>query len=209
MNLATWIGGRKGHPYKKVARILKKILLTLDDVSIASYTSKNLLDEDELKKFDAIVSYTQGGWILLEKEMNALTQFIKNGGGFIGIHGATASFKKNPEYHELLGARFIGHGLPRKFNSHVLNEKHFITKNIKDFFIFDEPYKHNILKKDLDILIVRKEKSKDEPLVFTNVIGEGRIVYLAFGHFAKNFNDENIQELIRRSVIWASRKKDK
>lgn len=200
--VAIWIGGRRGHPYTKVAKHLESIILSMDGFVTRLHDSKALLVPSHMKLIDAIVSYTQGGWDLDETEEDALFSFIEEqGGGFVGVHGATASFKNNPKYHDFLGARFSGHGLPRKFTCVPVDEKHPVMTGIGKFTIRDEPYIHE-MRENVQVLMIREDDQ--EPVVYVKEVGKGRIVYMAFGHSAKIFKNNQIaRQLIKNALSWS------
>jgi type 1 glutamine amidotransferase len=87
-------------------------------------------EKDKISQFDAIcfLSTTQNPFApfkdeflkLSEEERNAakekemrlrenLMAFVKNGGGFVGIHAATDTFYEWPEYGEMVNGYFNGH----------------------------------------------------------------------------------------------------
>src|SRR5580765_3708322 len=59
--------------------------------------------------FDCVVLNTQGE-TFSASQVEALTQWVRGGGGLIGVHSAAATNKNDDAYARLLGSRFIGHG---------------------------------------------------------------------------------------------------
>ncbi|MHA1680465.1 MAG: ThuA domain-containing protein [Promethearchaeota archaeon] len=202
MNVAIWVGGRKGHPFTKAGLLLREIISSINDARITTFDSKDLLEPGTLKEFDVIVSYTQGGWVLSPEEEESLFSFVSGGCGFIGVHGATASFKQNPNYHEFIGGRFTGHGLPRKYVAKVLIKEHPIMAGVHDFIIKDEPYNHELQRDKITILMARESKNESEPVVYSKFFNRGKIVYMAFGHFTRSFKNQDVRRLIINSVNW-------
>ncbi len=62
-----------------------------------------------LDYFDAVLFYTNGETSLTDDQKADLLAFIRSGKGFIGVHTATATATKWPEYGEMLGAYFDNH----------------------------------------------------------------------------------------------------
>src|SRR5688500_5648624 len=60
-------------------------------------------------KFDCIMIYTQGD-TFSPAQVGTLVNFVRSGGGLVGVHSATATNKTDDAYARLLGSRFIGHG---------------------------------------------------------------------------------------------------
>ncbi len=203
MRIALWLGGNMGHPYKKVIPFLRAIAGTIPGVRVAMFPFKKLLTGNMIRFFDCVVAYTQGGGFLPGEE-DLLLDFVASGKGFVGIHGATASFKSHPRYHEMLGGRFIGHALPRKFEVRAVDSTHAITSGLKPFTIKDEPYEHELDMENVHVLLERVDKKGTTPAAWVKAHGFGHVVYIALGHFAGNFKNKAFQELIRRAISWAS-----
>jgi len=102
-----------------------------------------ILNPDSLGIYKAIVNYTT---FLepLEKQINALLDAVRNGKGFVGIHGASATFWNSPAYLDMIGGKFITHDPNKEFLVKIRSAgavvPHPITKDIDDFTIQDELY---------------------------------------------------------------------
>src|ERR1051326_5722930 len=90
-------------------------------------------------KFDCAVLYTQGQ-TFDSAQVEALTKFVRNGGGLVAIHSAAATNKTDDAYARLIGSRFIGHGPVFDFTVSVSDKEHPIAHRIQDFRITDELY---------------------------------------------------------------------
>lgn len=66
---------------------------------------------ENLKRYDAVLFNNNTTWekTLNEDQRNALLEYVRQGGGFIGIHAASDSCKNWKEGQELIGAVFAGH----------------------------------------------------------------------------------------------------
>ena len=68
------------------------------------YNAKNLND------FDAVLFYTGGTLEMDDQQKADFLSFVRDDGkGFIGIHSATITFTKWPEYGEMIGGYFDEH----------------------------------------------------------------------------------------------------
>ena len=205
MRIALWLGGNKGHPYKKVIPFLRTIAGAIPGARVAMFPFKKLLAGSMIRFFDCVVAYTQGGEFLPGEE-DLLLDFVASGKGFVGIHGATASFKAHPRYHAMLGGRFTGHALPRKFEARAVGAEHFITSGMKPFTIKDEPYEHELDMEKIHVLVERVDKKGTAPAAWVKEHGQGRVAYIAIGHFAGNFKNGAFQGLISRAILWSMKK---
>ena len=82
--------GGKYHPFEEAGKFLSEKLKEKCEVHLVNNT--DFLESGRLFNFDVLVFYTQGG-VLKESQEKNLIKFVKNGGGFVGIHSANASFK--------------------------------------------------------------------------------------------------------------------
>ena len=209
MRVASWFFGRKGHPYKKMEVALSRLLATVDGIEHEAFHDKDILSSDILATFDVLITYTQHapGKELETGEEDALFSFVESGGGFVGIHGATASFKTNPRYHEFLGGRFTGHGLPCKIHARVVDRDHPVTAGLgmATFSLKDEPYDHELLDERVHVLVDRDGKRGTAPMAWIKEHGKGRIVYIAFGHYTKVLEHPAVRGLVLGAVSWATR----
>src|SRR5713101_7794035 len=64
------------------------------------------LAEVKRSDYDVLVFYTSK-YTLNELQERALEKFVEEGGGIVGIHGASFSFENSTYWTRLLGARFI------------------------------------------------------------------------------------------------------
>lgn len=65
--------------------------------------------EAELGRFAAVVFLHASGDLLDERGRSALAEYVRRGGGFMGVHGAATAEPSWPGYASLLGARFTRH----------------------------------------------------------------------------------------------------
>ncbi|HOF32707.1 MAG TPA: ThuA domain-containing protein [Spirochaetota bacterium] len=139
-----------------------------------------------------------------DQVIQQIHSFIKYGGGFLVIHNGI-SLQSNHRFRDIIGAEFKEHPVYQKINYHV-SKKHFITENIDDFSINEEPYIFNFYDFDSFNVIIEStsEDGTSSPSLWIKDTGKGRIAYLAPGHDKKTFENENIQKLIRNAADWCS-----
>jgi hypothetical protein len=71
--------------------------------------SLEVLPQLELKSFQAMALYIHHKTISASA-LESLDDFVRRGGGLLAIHSASASFKQEARYFQILGGRFVGHG---------------------------------------------------------------------------------------------------
>ena len=66
----------------------------------------SMIDAEYLGQFDGVMMMTNGNLPLTDSQKGALIDFVKGGGGFIGVHCAALTLYNYPEFGEMLGAYF-------------------------------------------------------------------------------------------------------
>ena len=61
---------------------------------------------DYLAQFDGLMMMTNGNLPLEDSQKKALVDFVRDGGGFVGVHNASLTLYDYPEFGEMLGAYF-------------------------------------------------------------------------------------------------------
>lgn len=181
----------------------------LNEYTVDNYETVEIFSNTSFFEYAAMIFFSQEGKFTEVQENNVL-EFIRSGKGFIGLHGASASFKTHPKYFEMLGGRFVGHKEPNQIDIKIIDKEHPITDNLNDFSFKDEPYRHDLsMGKDLDILAEADyhdmEDPNSEPIMWAKSYGGGRVFYCALGHRNVSLKDEIIKTIIKRAVNWAIR----
>jgi type 1 glutamine amidotransferase len=159
----------------------------------------------------------------LNKE--AFKDYIKNGGGFLGVHSATDFGYEWAWYGKLIGAYFLGH--PRKNVQEavltVVDTKHPSTKTLPTTWKrTDEYYSFKPgMATDLKVLITLDEKTLDfgtqdnlkmgdyHPIAWYHDFDGGRAFYTALGHTNETFSEPAVLEHLRGALQYTMGKKYK
>jgi len=207
----------------EVLPLSKQILTDLGERSglfvITATDDCSLLSREQLKTFDAVVFYTTGELPISDEQKTAFLDFIKSGKGFVGIHSATDTFYKWPEYGELVGGYFDGHPWHQDVTVKVEDNHHPATRHLeKSFRIKDEIYQMknfsrgrvNVLMSldttsvDLTLPTVHRT-DKDFALAWYREYGKGRAFYTALGHRPEVWQDERFQKHLIGALRWVTR----
>src|SRR5262249_11875660 len=84
--------GENSHAFK---------VTTTEDLS--AFTRENL------RRYAAVMFFTTGELPMTDAQKAALLSFVRSGRGFIGVHSATDTFYKWPDYGKLVGGYFNQH----------------------------------------------------------------------------------------------------
>ena len=176
------------------------------------------LNRENLKKYRAVMFYTTGELPIDGAQKQALLDFMKNGGGFLGVHSATDTFYKWPDYGELIGGYFVRHPWKQEVNVIVEDPQNPIVRFLAPAFrIEDEIYvfrnfsplrSHVLLRLDSNSVDLKKAKETRDhettyPLAWVQNYGKGRVFYNALGHRDEVWRDERFQKMLVNGVRWA------
>jgi type 1 glutamine amidotransferase len=178
----------------------------------------SLISEASLKQYAAVVFFTTGELPLDDAQKKAFVEFVRSGRGVVGIHSATDTFYKWPEYLELIGGYFDGHPWHQKVTVRVEDTSHPATAHLPaSFTINDEIYQfrdwsrdrvHVLLSVDPASIDLTKKgvkrTDKDFAVSWTRDFGKGRMFYTALGHEAAVWKDPRFQQHLVGGIRWAT-----
>ena len=195
------VGGATYHDQPEHREILSDFIGAKFDLTMTE--DLGVLKPETLDTYNVIVNYTTFVEPT-EEQIDALLDAVREGKGFVGVHGATATFWNSPAYLKMIGGKFIAHDPNKEFLVQIRTAKaaipHSITKGVEDFTIQDELY---IIEGDItrwEILA----RAEGHPIVFNKMYGKGRVHNNALGHDARALNNPSFQKLILNGVMWAA-----
>jgi len=190
------------HP-NPVCQFNLKTQLKKNETYVYTFTSDMGRMKDLSKeKFTAVILYFQKKKIT-DQLLDSLESFVFNGGGLLALHAASASFKQNQRYFNLLGGKFIHHGKISEFKVSPIKNQKGAYSAIPGFSITDELYIHEYLK-DVTVHFTTKVGKKSEPVVWTRELGKGKIAYCSLGHRAAVWKHPQVGSILNTSLDWLS-----
>ena len=178
----------------------------LNEYTVDNYEAVEIFSDKDFFEYSAMIFFSQEGKFTIDQEKNVL-EYVSSGKGFVGLHGASASFKTHPKYFEMLGGRFVGHKEPNQIDIKIIDKKHPISDNLDDFSFKDEPYRHDLsMGKDIHVLAEADyhdmEDPNLEPIMWVTSYGDGRVFYCALGHRNASLKDDIFKTIIKRAINW-------
>lgn len=216
------ITGDQGHDWPGTTKALQEFLPQGGriNVHVTETPARDLTDEN-LKKYDAfLLNYKetkptdQTKWT--DANMQALLKAVRGGKGLVVYHFASAAFPDDAEYEKLIGGgwRKQGfHGPRHEFTVKKTDVDHPISRGAPAKFdhAIDELYSNSKMMPGNVVLATAycdpakpKGTGKDEPVIWVNQYGQGRVYNNALGHDTTALADPALQEWLRRGVIWAA-----
>ncbi len=176
------------------------------------------IDDNTLKDVDVLVFLNTSGDILGEPQEAALTRYINQGGGFVGVHVASNTEIAWPWFHNLIGAQFKDHPKvqsAKMFVNHTF--KHPSVTHLSDTFqIVDEWYnfKESVLP-HVNVLLTLDENSyqgkkmgEDHPIAWYHYYEGGRVFYTGLGHTDEIYDNPDFSKHLVNAINWAGKRLD-
>ncbi len=175
-----------------------------------------------LKNYDAVAFVSTTGNLPVP-DLGGLLDWIKAGGGFVGIHAASDTFHGSPEFIAMLGGEFKTHGPQVGVECLNHDPKHPATAHLgKTWTIpLEEIYefKNYDTTKVSDLLTLAKHPQQKTPGHFPvswhKPFGQGRVFYTSLGHrediWDTDFKDrknpeavaQDFQQHVLGGIKWA------
>lgn len=177
------------------------IVETTEDAS--KFTDANL------KQYKAVIFLSTTGNVLDEEQQKSFENYIKAGGGYVGVHAATDTEYQWPWYGQLAGARFAGHPNPdnvQKGTFVVVDKNNPATSFLPERWErVDEFYSFRGISEDIHVLLKIDETTyrggtngDNHPMAWFHEFDGGRAFYTAGGH-----TDESFSEPLFLRHLWA------
>jgi uncharacterized protein len=219
------ITGDHGHKWKETTQALRDSLSAGGriNVHVTTEPAKDLTDEN-LAKYDVLLlNYkdTKNGppetrWS--EANKKAFLKAVRDGKGLVVFHHASSAFT-NPNWDEFETAIAGGwrsqgfHGPAHEYTVKKADASHPIAAGLPAEFRHtkDELYQNSKLTPGSTVLATAysdpnkpRGTGKDEPVIWVNTYGKGRVFHDALGHDPEAMSDPNFQSWMRRGVEWAA-----
>ncbi|RZK60695.1 MAG: ThuA domain-containing protein [Pedobacter sp.] len=168
-----------------------------NDFEVDTTTDAKMFNPKTLTQYKSIIFLSTTGDLLDSAQKACFIKYIHNGGGFVGIHSASASEKGWPWYGRLVGAVFTDHPEPQTGNVLVINRTDPSTRHLPRIWVRkDEWYNFDRVPTDVSVLICADERSyeggkngKYHPLAWKHSFEGGKVFYTALGHFSESYSD--------------------
>ena len=171
-----------------------------------------LFTDENLQQYAAVIFLNTTGNILNDDQQAAFQKYIKNGGGFVGIHSATDTEYDWPWYGELVGAYFGSHPPGLQAADFIVVDKNNIsTRHLPATWKrTDEQYNFKWIAEGLNVLVKIDENTykggkngDNHPMSWFRNYDGGRSFYTAMGHEEKSFADPLVLKHLLGGIEYA------
>ena len=168
---------------------------------------------ENLQQYEAIIFLSTTGDVLNRNQQDAFERYIRNGGGFVGIHAASDTEYNWPWYGELVGAYFDSHPAIQTATIEVADRIHPSTTHLPEYWErTDEWYNYNENPRGrVHVLATLDESSYsggnmgyDHPIAWMHEFDGGRSWYTGGGHTEDSYSEPDFLKHILGGIMYAS-----
>ena len=175
---------------------------------------------ENLARFDVLVfSNTNNETFDTDTQREALQRFVRNGGGFVGIHSASGSERTWPWFSALLGGNFVRHAPRQDFTAEVVDAGHPATAFLPRRWAIadDECYFLDELNPAIRVLLAAdlvtvEDRSREPfpgtlfadrfPIAWYQAFDGGRQFYTSLGHRIEDYRDPVFLRHVLGGIQW-------
>jgi len=168
---------------------------------------------DRLAQYDVVVFLNTSGDVLNEAQQTAFERYVRSGGGFMGVHGASATEYDWTWYGGLVGAFFDDHPEVQEATVRVVNDAHPSTLHLPERWArTDEWYNFRTDPSDsVEVLLALDETTYDggtmgasHPIAWMREYDGGRSFYTALGHTEAVYREPLFRRHLLKGIEWAA-----
>jgi type 1 glutamine amidotransferase len=181
---------------------------------VASRQRPAVFRDEVLRRYDAVAMISPDGDVLDAGQQAAFERFIRAGGGFVGIHAASAAEPDWPFFVDLLGARVVSHPPLQAATVLVEDRDHPATSRLPDPWVrSDEWYEfdrdpraavHVLASIDFSA-IAGASAGGVRPISWCRRFEGGRSFYTAMGHEPQAYAEPALRRHLLGGIRWAAR----
>ncbi|MGO8788180.1 MAG: ThuA domain-containing protein [Terriglobia bacterium] len=163
---------------------------------------------------------TAGPW-WDERARQAMLDFVRTGKGLVSYHSSNNAFWGWDEFDKLVGGTWrdtAGHGPYHAYTVKIVDQEDPITKGMPATFAENDELYHLLsMQPGIHLLAAAWDDPKncwkpgegcgtgnDQPLIWTNKYGVGRVFQTALGHDVKAMDSPGFRLTLARGTEWAA-----
>jgi len=176
---------------------------------------------EKLTRYQVVVFFTAINPPGVDKD--ALIEWVKNGGAFVGIHSTANTYQNHPAFGEMLGAYYDRRPWRTQENPQTkvrlkvedrthratrhLGESFAMADDIYQFKSFDRSKVQLLLSLDSTSLDLANPKVNAEdkyfPVSWAKAHGKGRVFYTSLGDWEETWKDPRYRTHLIEGIKWA------
>lgn len=170
-----------------------------------------------LAAYTAVVFLNTSGEVFADGHRSALADYLRRGGGLVGVHCAAHTETDWPYFTALLGARFTDHPAVQPGTLHVVDGAHPATVHLgQTWQRTDEWYNFDRRPAGPARVLLRLDESSytggtmpdGHPIAWCYEprpgLHRGRVFYTALGHTTEGYDEPAMRAHLLGAVAWVS-----
>jgi type 1 glutamine amidotransferase len=183
--------------------------------SLQATEDASTFSDSGLAAYDVLVFLSSSGDAFDDEQQSAFERYIRAGGGYVGIHGASTTEYDWPFYGELVGAYFREHPDIQPAVIRVENANHPSVVGLpSEWRRTDEWYSFRANPRpNVTVLLTLDETSyspgasamgADHPIAWFHEYEGGRAFYTALGHTDESYAESAFLGHLQGAIEWAA-----
>jgi type 1 glutamine amidotransferase len=172
-------------------------------------------NEKNLQRYRAVIFANTTGDVLDATQQAAMENFVRAGGGYMGVHSAADTEYDWPWYGQLVGAWFKSHP-PGLQTTKVVFENEGIPTTASAWTVTDEIYNYRSNPRNaVQVTATVDERDyqggtmgADHPIAWCHSYEGGRAWYTGLGHDIELYADPQFEAQLKRGLRYAVRLSD-
>jgi type 1 glutamine amidotransferase len=173
----------------------------------AAFTAENL------QQYDAVVFLSTTGDVLDATQQQAFEEYVRAGGGYVGVHAAADTEYDWPFYGGLVGAYFDSHPQNQTATVKVEDHDHPATAHLGDEWVrFDEWYNYRTNPRGQARVLATLDESsysggnmgEDHPISWCQTYESGRSFYTGLGHTKESYAEPEFRTHLLGGIQYAA-----
>lgn len=168
--------------------------------------------DENLKQYQVVIFLNTTGDVLDKGQQYAFQRFMKQGGGYVGVHSASDTEYDWPWYGKLVGAYFASHPRIQRAQLEVLDHQHPATSFLPDRWQRrDEWYNFKQAPVGVRVLLKLDTDSYEgstlagnHPAAWYHEYDGGRAFYTAGGHTKESYAEPRFLRHLLGAITWAA-----
>lgn len=189
--------------------------------TVTTTSDPGYFTSNELSKFEVIVFANNCGTespIFKPDQQVAFQEYIRAGGGFVGIHCAGAIWHETGQfkqwYEDLIGTRLVAHPPVQSARLHVENRNHISTLHLPPHWeVTDEWHRFGLNPREAVTVLISIDESSyqgedkmfgDHPISWHQEFDGGRSFFTTLGHTKSIYGIPAYRQHVLGGIMWAA-----
>jgi type 1 glutamine amidotransferase len=181
--------------------------------TVTATEDANQFNAANLAQFEAVVFLNTTGDVLNTTQQTAFENYIRAGGGYVGVHSASDTEYDWPFYGQLVGAYFSSHPAIQQATVRVEDRAHAATSGLGQTVVrTDEWYNFRTNPRSSARVLSALDESSysggtmggDHPHTWCKVLQGGRSFYTGGGHAQAAYAEPGFRALILGGIRYAA-----